>query len=596
MRVPIRFPRPSARSIRRPLFLSITLAAAPRAFGETTPLVLANPGAETGDTSGWTLGGTSNPAVDGGFFDPGISPEEGFKDFYGGTGASGTLSQTLSLSGYAPTFQQIDNNQVTYKASFYEQSLDQGAGSSDAAGVQVTASSGSGSNVTFSTGEIASRGGWSPANLTELLSPSSRSLQYQMFFVRHSGNDLDAFIDNNALSLTYPGSSWKFSNGNTTFSWNDPANWNSGIPATDALLTHPGVGVTVNFDGDYSTTPLNNLFIDAGKQVMTLSQSANHMQATNEYVGNLHAAAYLQSGGTNTASKLYLGYYAGSNGTYTLSNGSLAASELHAGFGGAGSLAISNNANATIQTLYAGESGSGNITLSGGNLSVNDIRLYSGSSLNISGGNLSLAGSIALEAVHTIPINLSGGTFTTTNLYFIPNSLFNWSAGNLTVNATVKITPLDPLGAHLLLDNSKKLSSQNFYVGNTSDVHINPGASLSVTSLDSFGLLVNNGSLSIGSDLSESGGTLTSTGAFSCAAQFVNYGNLTLAGPQSWTGAAYLDNKGNATLSSDAGSPTAAPLGIYNDQTHQRHNIHKLQLLDNGNAKAIHKPGAADKN
>jgi hypothetical protein len=65
---------------RRLLALGLLMALPMAAQGGSN--LLLNPGAETGTTSGWTVdnpmfGGTSNPGVDNGSFDPGINPHSG---------------------------------------------------------------------------------------------------------------------------------------------------------------------------------------------------------------------------------------------------------------------------------------------------------------------------------------------------------------------------------------------------------------------------------------------------------------------------------------------------------------------------------------
>ena len=249
---------PAAR--RRRSLLALTLAVSPPpAVAETSPNLLINPGAETHSLAGWTSAGTSNPSVDNGTFDPGITPVEGSFDFYGGSGANGTLTQTITLNGFAPTFEQIGIGQVSFNASFQEQSLNQGT--SDAAGVLVTVIQQSPiAPEPFSSGEVTSTGGWDSQAIVAALDGFSTQIQYQMFFNRHSGNDLDAFIDANSLTLSYPGTSW--AGAGTT--WNTAANWHSGVPVpgAPALLTSAANGSSVNFDGNYPAAALSDLYVD----------------------------------------------------------------------------------------------------------------------------------------------------------------------------------------------------------------------------------------------------------------------------------------------------------------------------------------------
>jgi len=79
-------------------------------------LTLANPGAETGDTTGWTQSGggftatTSNPSGHT------MTPIEGTRAFTATANGSPKMSQTISLSGYAS---QIDAGVVSAKLIAY---------------------------------------------------------------------------------------------------------------------------------------------------------------------------------------------------------------------------------------------------------------------------------------------------------------------------------------------------------------------------------------------------------------------------------------------------------------------------------------------
>ena len=102
-----------------------------------TTNMLLNPGAETGSTTNWVIGGVSNPGVDNGTFDSGITTHSGSYDFYGRTGAEGTLSQTVYLPGnQGITSALIDAGILAANVSFWEQGLNQGT-PSDAARIII---------------------------------------------------------------------------------------------------------------------------------------------------------------------------------------------------------------------------------------------------------------------------------------------------------------------------------------------------------------------------------------------------------------------------------------------------------------------------
>jgi hypothetical protein len=164
--------------------------------------LLTNPGAEDGNLTGWTVGGASNPSVDSGSFDPGINPHSGSYDFYGHTGADGTLSQTVSLGSFSDA--AIDAGDTTASLAFWEQGLNQGTPSDDAY-VSLTFLNASSAVISsVSTPEVDSHNGtWEEYSDTYTIPAGTRSIEYTMDFVRHAGSDLDAFVDDNSLTVTY---------------------------------------------------------------------------------------------------------------------------------------------------------------------------------------------------------------------------------------------------------------------------------------------------------------------------------------------------------------------------------------------------------
>lgn len=182
------------------LLISLASVACLASFAGAQNL-LTNPGAEAGTLSGWTVGGTSNPGVDDGSFD-GFTPHSGSFDFYGGNGVSGTLDQTVNLLTAGFTTTQIDSGSLSATFSFFEQSLNQGA-PSDSAGVSINFLDGGGNVLgTATSGEFYNVDGtWLPVSNTAAVVAGTRSIDYQMFFVRHVGSDLDSFIDDNSLTV-----------------------------------------------------------------------------------------------------------------------------------------------------------------------------------------------------------------------------------------------------------------------------------------------------------------------------------------------------------------------------------------------------------
>ncbi|MFC5551325.1 PEP-CTERM sorting domain-containing protein [Massilia aerilata] len=156
--------------------------------------LLTNGGAETGNLLGWTVGGVSNPRVDGGSFDPGINPRTGGYMFSGYSGAWGTLTQNVLLPGFGQMRQVA--------VSFWEQGLDQDIPSDDAY-VSLTYRTHSGSVISsVSTATVDSHDGvWTQYQGIFDVPLLAWSVDYTMYFHRNFGLDLDSFIDDNSLTL-----------------------------------------------------------------------------------------------------------------------------------------------------------------------------------------------------------------------------------------------------------------------------------------------------------------------------------------------------------------------------------------------------------
>jgi len=172
-----------------------------------TSNLLTNPGAEAGNLSGWSVV-TGNPMADNGTFNPGINPRTGGFDFSGGSANPlGKVSQTIDLvaTGWV-TATELDSGLVTADASFWEQGLNQGTPSDNAA-IKLTFLDALGSvigSITSST--IDSHGGsWTNGVLSSIAVPiGTRNITYTMFFQRNVGSDNDSYIDDNSLTLTIP--------------------------------------------------------------------------------------------------------------------------------------------------------------------------------------------------------------------------------------------------------------------------------------------------------------------------------------------------------------------------------------------------------
>jgi len=194
----------------RMLFLALVLYVSSfhmaRADLLTTNLLL-NPGAEDGTTTNWVVGGVSNPSADNGSFDTGINPHSGSYDFYGHTGAWGTLSQTVFLPGNdGITPGLIDAGLLLAYVSFWEKGLNQGT-PSDEARIDISFLDGSTNLIsTNSTPFIDSHdGAWSNYSALYAVPVATRLITYTMYFFRNVGSDNDSFVDDNMLAIQFPG-------------------------------------------------------------------------------------------------------------------------------------------------------------------------------------------------------------------------------------------------------------------------------------------------------------------------------------------------------------------------------------------------------
>ena len=173
----------------------IAVAAATLIFaGSAQASLLINGGAETGDLTGWTAGGNSEPRIDNGSFDIGIDPHSGNYMFLGGRGSYGSLTQNVSLGGAAA------NRRAS--VSFWQQGLDQDT-PSDNGYISLTWRAADGSVLgSVATPTLDSHyGAWQQYQGWFDVPASAFSVDYTMNFVRNVGLDLDNFFDDNVLDV-----------------------------------------------------------------------------------------------------------------------------------------------------------------------------------------------------------------------------------------------------------------------------------------------------------------------------------------------------------------------------------------------------------
>jgi autotransporter-associated beta strand protein len=234
-----------------------------------------------------------------------------------------------------------------------------------------------------------------------------------------------------AHAATY---TWGVSSGD----WSVPGNWGGTLPtpSDDAYITNGGTA-TVSTGGP----ACNNLLLGATAGSGALALTAGSLSAGTEWLGYSGLGVFTQSGGTNTASSLSLGYSSGGSGTYDLNGGVLIASAISGGsgtaafsFGGgtleAGgsfttSLPMTFATNAVIATpigcapaLRGRLSASGGfLKADGGRLDLSGTNTYSGGT-TLAGGTLlldfSVPGAPAANIINYLsdssPLRLGGGT------------------------------------------------------------------------------------------------------------------------------------------------------------------------------------------
>ena len=178
------------------------LQVGPNGAAPVTTNLLQNPGAELGTLQYWTIGGPGTPTVDTGTFDSGINPHTGTYDFLGHDSASDSLSQTVSVLQQGVTAAQLDSGALFAEISFWEQGLNQGAVSDDGSVTLAFLDVHGATISTVNSATIDSHDlAWTNGTGTFAIPSGTRSITYTMNFMRNVGSDLDAFIDDNSLTV-----------------------------------------------------------------------------------------------------------------------------------------------------------------------------------------------------------------------------------------------------------------------------------------------------------------------------------------------------------------------------------------------------------
>ena len=229
----------------------------------------------------------------------------------------------------------------------------------------------------------------------------------------------------------------------------------------------------------------------------------------------------MQSGGTNAASGLYLGYYPASSGSYALGpSGTLSADSEYIGFSGTGTFTQSGGSNTVSSALYLGVGpfSSGTYNLNGGTLIVSAMSGWSGTAaFNFSGGTLQAGARFSTDLPIALAASGGNGTIDTAGLVVTlagplsgPGGLIKAGSGTLIVTAA------------------------NTYAGGTTI----SGGTLQLDSGGATGSIPDGAVLNNGTLAFNRSDSYTVTGPISGSGNVtqIGPGTLTLAGPNDYSG------------------------------------------------------------
>ena len=196
----------------------------------------------------------------------------------------------------------------------------------------------------------------------------------------------------------------------------------------------------------------------------TYTLSSGSLYVNGEMVGYSGTGTFTQSGGTNNLGSfalLYLGYNSGSNGTYTLSSGSLYANGETVGYSGTGTFTQCGGTNTlgSYGSLVIGDtSGNGTYRLSGsGSLSASTEYIgTSGTGTFVQTGGSNAVGFLSIG--NSSSYQFSGGTLQITGNGLVNQGVFNATNSTGILNVTGERNVVDLSQANLVNTGSMSLS------------------------------------------------------------------------------------------------------------------------------------------
>jgi fibronectin-binding autotransporter adhesin len=358
--------------------------------------------------------------------------------------------------------------------------------------------------------------------------------------------------------------------------WSNGGNWAPvNVPLNgDNVFLQPGAGDrTVNLDFSYVAPGLASLFIDGQNfSTATVSQSGNAMVVSGQEQIGVNPgghARYLQQGGTHTGTQMILGLLAGSSGTYELSGaatlnmnanslsytsiggsgsgtftqtgGTHNVYNLYIGghfAGGQGTYTISNGTvNATIVNI--GDPASGYFQQSGGTVNATVMNINSGGQYNMSDGALTVT-SLNNTTSYSQSRGLFSGAINNTGNWGLSGGFVSLTGAGFTNNANVNLSGGTVSTSSAPFNNN----SQIYFYNNPSISGANNFNNLGILSQGSGILTISSPGFNSGNVNLAAGGGLALN-----AANFTNTGTINLGnGRISATGGAQLVNRYGATI------------------------------------------------
>jgi hypothetical protein len=345
---------------------------------------------------------------------------------------------------------------------------------------------------------------------------------------------------NMAPHLNVNSGTYTLSGGSLSVTNNPPYSYGS-----ETVGSQTGYGGTGIFNQTGGTNTVGNDLllgsVGSGAGIYNLSGTGSLSVNSLEVVGYNGTGTFNLTGGTNTTEILGVG--AGNSGTYSLSGGSLSAGAEYVGYeeGGPGTFNQTGGTNSVSGTLYLGGlsggssctyslSGSGVLSVTAGVYAGGSSAADASGSLNVSGGQMTVGGTLEVWNSSGTQVTISGGTV---------------SAGNTVNMATITQTGgTASLGA---LTGTGSIS-----VGNSSG----GSASMTVSALNQSSVTINaTGTLQVTGGSDNTINTLTMNGGqldITNTRLFIDYGNGPdpIASIEQWIANGYYNLSGPQIISS----------------------------------------------